>query len=178
MPYQSLHSPSKFRCLRKKNCCDCDWFLQWKNFPPTPLPGRRDDICRCRLCPTIFPHLSLWDCFPIWGFELQTQKYFLLIYILVSALKPDSGISIHVLCFNVCVLCFNVKIVKIKHLPYVSASGVMSLWMLEAEPVCLWKGGSNPRLPRRFLFYFGSTGSELDRMVPGSKVNILFKLMK
>ena len=54
--------------------------------PCSPPPGRRDDICRCRLCPTIFPHPSLWDCFPIWAFGVkQTQKYFFVVYILVHA---------------------------------------------------------------------------------------------
>lgn len=177
MPYQSLHSPSKFRCLRKKNCCDCDWFLQWKNFPPTLcLAGEMTSVDAGSAPPSSLTSVSE-IVFPFEGLELSRLKNIFFLYISLYLLwKPDSGISIHVLCFNVCVLCFNVKYEN-KAFTICFSFWCRVSWMLEAGTCVPFEKGSNPRLPRRFL-HFGSTGSELDRMVPGSKVNILFKLMK
>lgn len=148
--------------------------------PPTPLclAGEMTSVDAGSAPPSSLTSVSEIG-FPFEGLELSRLKNIFLLYISLYLLwKPDSGVSIHVLCFNVCVLCFNVK--------YENKAFTIcfSFWCrvsLNArggnQKVCLLEKGSNPRLPRRFL-HFGSTGSELDRMVPGSKVNILFKLMK
>ena len=131
MSYQSLHSSSKFRCFRSKFLGL--WLIspKEKNFAPAPallcLAGEITSVD-----PDSAPPCSLTPgskfVFPFEGLELSRLKNIFLLYISLYLLwKPDSGISVHVLCFNVCVLCFNVNM-KIKHLPCVPAPDVFCLF--------------------------------------------------
>ena len=79
--------------------------------PPTPLclAGEMTSVDAGSAPPSSLTSVSE-IVFPFEGLELSRLKNIFLLYISLYLLwKPDSGISIHVLCFNVCVLCFNVK---------------------------------------------------------------------
>ena len=135
MPYQSLHSPGKFRCLRNENFVTVTDVSNGRTSPHpcSPPPGSGDDIYRSWLCPTIFPHPVSEIVFPFEDLELnRLRNIFLLSVSLYLLWKPDSGISIHVLCSNVCVLCFNVKYENKAFTICFSSWCLLSFWMLEA----------------------------------------------